>query len=191
VSLVNPSGGSCGRTDALLGEDRFWPRFAPLRTALRHDVRPRGAVGLRTALRRMARRRIGCALHTAFAASRPGRFAPAAARARRRLPGAARLRSALHASRTGRVHHSRASRGQRPIAAMRWTPPADGSPDPFLTTHSAKYYTHCLIRKVSLKHHAGRASVDSCARLKPVCCGAIAKLFLPPPTCSECFILMS
>ncbi|SDX70346.1 Integrase core domain-containing protein [Thiocapsa roseopersicina] len=71
VSLVNPSGGSCGRTDSLLGDDLFWPRFAPLRAALRHDVRPKGAVGLRTALRRMARRRVGCALHTAFAAARP------------------------------------------------------------------------------------------------------------------------
>jgi hypothetical protein len=54
VSLVNPSVGSCGRTDSLLGDDLFWPRFAPLRAALRHDVRPRGALGLRTALRRMA-----------------------------------------------------------------------------------------------------------------------------------------
>ncbi|TVQ95177.1 MAG: type III restriction endonuclease subunit R, partial [Chromatiaceae bacterium] len=36
VSLVNPSGGSCGRTDSLLGDDLFWPRFAPLRAALRH-----------------------------------------------------------------------------------------------------------------------------------------------------------
>jgi hypothetical protein len=54
VSLVNPSGSSCGRTDSLLGDDLFWPRFAPLRSTLRHDVRPRGAVGLRTDLRRMA-----------------------------------------------------------------------------------------------------------------------------------------
>jgi hypothetical protein len=71
VSLVNPSGGSCGRTDSLLGDDLVLPRFAPLRAALRHDGRPLGAVWLRAALRRMARRRVGCALHTAFAASGP------------------------------------------------------------------------------------------------------------------------
>ncbi|SDX66118.1 hypothetical protein SAMN05421783_1509 [Thiocapsa roseopersicina] len=53
VSLLNPSGGSCGRTDSLLGDDLFWPRFAPLRAVLRHDVRQKGAVGLRTALRRI------------------------------------------------------------------------------------------------------------------------------------------
>jgi hypothetical protein len=53
VSLVKPSGGSCGQTDSLLGDDLLWPRFAPLRAALRHDMRPRGAVGLRTALRRI------------------------------------------------------------------------------------------------------------------------------------------
>jgi hypothetical protein len=54
VSLVNPSGGSCRRTDSLLGDDLVLPRFAPLRAARRHDVRPPGAVGLRASLRRMA-----------------------------------------------------------------------------------------------------------------------------------------
>jgi hypothetical protein len=53
MSLVNRSGGSCGRTDALLEDDRFWPRFAPLGAALRHGVSPRGALGLHTTRRRM------------------------------------------------------------------------------------------------------------------------------------------
>jgi hypothetical protein len=85
VSLVNPSGGSCGRTDSLLGDDLFWPRFAPLRAALRHDVRPQGAVGLRAP---HDERLDG----VSDALCRPpprlrdhGRFATAAPRTRRRL----------------------------------------------------------------------------------------------------------
>ncbi len=74
--------GSCGRTDSLLGDDLFRPRFAPLRATLRHDVRPKGAVGLRTARRRMARRRVGYALHPAFAAARPRPLRPCGGHAR-------------------------------------------------------------------------------------------------------------
>ena len=40
VSLVNPSGGSCSRTDSLLGEDLFCP--APGRAALRRAPQGRG-----------------------------------------------------------------------------------------------------------------------------------------------------
>jgi hypothetical protein len=47
VSLVNPSGCSCSRTDSLLGDNLVWPRYALLRAAAAPRRAPDGAVGLR------------------------------------------------------------------------------------------------------------------------------------------------
>ena len=96
VSLVNPSGCSCSRTDSLLGDNLVGPRYGLLGRRLRHDERLTAPSGFATALRKWLDGVSDalCILPSRLRVHRP--FATAAIRSRLRLPGTCDTRSHVY-----------------------------------------------------------------------------------------------